>query len=87
MAVVFFNGSLSDNLIEFPAHFFESELEFGDLNVLIFNDDLPLIKNDVLETFIDSGFDELGSGLIANHGYQEFIREDLFVCLLECGLE
>ncbi len=87
MATVLFYCILSDHFIHSPAHFFESKFKFCDLNVLIFNYDLPFIEYNVLETLINSGLNELGSGLITNHGYQQFIRENLFVCLLKSSLE
>jgi hypothetical protein len=87
VATVLFYCVLSVHFIHFPTHFFEPKFKFGDLNVLIFNYDLPFIEDDVLETLIDSGLNELGSSLIADHSYQQFIREDLFVCLLKSSLE
>ena len=73
MATVLFYCILRDHFIHSPANFFEPKFKLGDLNVLIFNYDLPFIEDDVLETLLDSGLDELGSGLIADHGDQQLI--------------
>ena len=70
MATVLFYCILSDHFIHSPTNFLEPKLKLGDLNVLIFDYDLPFIEDDVLETLIDSGLNELGSSLIADHGYQ-----------------
>jgi hypothetical protein len=53
------------------------------LNVLILNDYLSLIKDNVLETLFDPSLNELRSGLVPNHGDQEFVRKHFFVGLLK----